>query len=102
MKGNSLTLLGAVVSATLASVEAGGGNFITRNEEPWAPLFWTAIAVVFLLLILFAIKAFNAKYALSAADREVIAPKHLEKKQVLTAPSEQFQPARDPELRPSD
>ena len=95
MKGISLTLLvGAVVSATLASVEAGGENFITRNEEPWAPLFWTAIAVVSLLLVLFAIRAFNAKYALTAADRAIVAPKFLQTKGAPTAPPEQYTPAR--------
>lgn len=90
-------LLAIATVANLAPVvEAGGSNFITDNEEPWAPIFWTAVVVVFLLLLLFALKALNAMFGPTAADRDILAPKHLEKKQQPTAPSADYMPARIP------
>ena len=97
MKHNALTLFATVAAAALApTAEAGNdSNFVTENEEPWAPLFWTAIVVVFLLLLLVALRAFNARFGPTAADRDILAPKHLQKKQHLTAPSEDYMPARE-------
>ena len=55
----------------------GGCRYET--DEPWGPVFWTAFAVVVVVVLLLLVRCFNARFGPTAADRDVLAPKHMQR-----------------------